>query len=83
MASANEGRKSGATREGGRNVSPPARAMSDAADVALDESQRFVRAWAAAYSASVRGWADVMRVSAETAANTAKAFDEAFREKQG
>ena len=52
MASANEGRKSGATREGGRNVSPPARAMSDAADVALDESQRFVRAGAAAYSAS-------------------------------
>jgi hypothetical protein len=56
--------------------------MSDAADVALSESQRFVRAWAAAYSASVRGWADVMRVSAESAANAAKAFDDALREPQ-
>lgn len=79
MATTTGQRKARATREA--DVTKQSRAFTEAADAAVAESQRFVRAWAAAYSASVRGWADVMRVSAETAGNAAKAFDEALRER--
>jgi hypothetical protein len=38
-----------------------------------------MRAWVAASSASLQGWSDFLRVSADTATKAAKAFDDEMK----